>query len=98
MVNVRHFISFGSKCYIKREDKKIRKFYSQVDEGIFIGYSSKRKYYKCYNLRLDKVLIESINVKIDELKLTSSREDSEESDDEEEEGSNQKEVKKINVE
>ena len=49
----------GSKCYIKREDKKIGKFDSQVNEGIFVGYSSKRKAYKCYNLRLDKV-IESI--------------------------------------
>ena len=48
-------------------------------------------------MRLDKV-IESINVKIDEGRLTSSREDSEESDNEEEEGSNQKDVKKIKVE
>ena len=46
--SVRHFRIFGSKCYIKREDKKIGKFDSQVDEGIFVGYSSKRKAYKCY--------------------------------------------------
>ena len=65
--------------------------------GIFVGYSSKRKAYKCYNLRLDKV-IERINVKIDEGRLTSSREDSKESDDEEEEGSKKKGVKKIKVE
>ena len=82
--NIRHFRIFGSKCYIKREDKKIGKFDSRVDEGIFVGYSSKRKAYKCYNLRLNK-LIENINVKIDETRLTSSREDSEESDDEENE-------------
>ena len=43
-------------------------------------------------------MIESINVKIDEGRLTSPREDSEESDDEKEEGSNQKNVKKIKVE
>ena len=73
---VQHFRIFGSKCYIKRDDKKIGKFDSRVDEGIFVGYSSKRKAYKCYNLRLDKV-IESINVKIVEGRLTSSREDSE---------------------
>ena len=54
--NVRHFRIFGSKCYIKREDKNIGKFDSQVDEGIFVGYSSKRKAYKCYNLRLDKMI------------------------------------------
>ena len=72
--NVRHFENFGSKCYIKREDKKIGKFDSRVDEGIFD--SSKRKAYECCNLRLEKV-IKSINVKIDEGRLTSSREDSE---------------------
>ena len=43
-------------------------------------------------------MIESINVKIDEGRLTSSREDSEESDDEEEEGSKKKDMKKIKVE
>ena len=33
--NVKHFRVFGSKCYIKREDDKIEKFYSRVDKGIF---------------------------------------------------------------
>jgi hypothetical protein len=60
--NVKHFRVFGSKCYIKREDKKIGKFDSRVDEGIFVGYSCKIKAYKCYNLRLNKI-VESINVK-----------------------------------
>ena len=87
----------AGKCYIKREDKKIVKFGSRVDEGIFVGYSSKKKTYKCYNLRLDKV-IESINVKIDEGRLTSSREGSKESDNEEEEVFDQKEMKKIKME
>ena len=95
--NVRHFIIFGSKCYIKREDEKTGKFDSQVDEGIFVGYSSKRKAYRCYNFRLDKV-IESINVKIDEGKLKSSREDSKELDDEENEVSDKKEMKEIKME
>ena len=63
--NVKHFRIFGSRCYIKRDDEKIGKFDSQVGEGIFVGYSSKRKAYKCYNLRLGKV-VETINVKIDE--------------------------------
>ena len=57
--------SFGSKCYIKREDGRMGKFDSRVDKGILIGYSSTRKAYKCYNLRLNKV-VESINVTIDE--------------------------------
>ena len=46
---------------------------------------------------LEKV-IESINVKIYEGRLTSSREDSKESDNEEEEGSKKKSQKKIKVE
>ena len=36
-----------------------------MDEGILFGYSSKSKAYKCYNLRLNKI-VESINVKIDD--------------------------------
>jgi len=63
--NVKHFRIFGRKCYIKRDDGNIKKFDSYVDEGILVGYSSKRKEYKCYNLKLGKV-VETINVKIDE--------------------------------
>jgi hypothetical protein len=37
-----------------------------VDKGVLGGYSSTRKSYKCYNLRLNKV-VESINVTIDEI-------------------------------
>ena len=44
--NIRRFRIFGRKCYIKREDKKIENFDSQIDEGIFVGYSSKRNAYK----------------------------------------------------
>jgi hypothetical protein len=62
---VKHFTVFGSKCYIKREDGRMRKFESCVDKGVLICHSSKRKAYKCYNLRLNKVL-ERINVTIDE--------------------------------
>jgi hypothetical protein len=60
-VNVKHFRVFGSKCYIKREDGRIGKFDSRVGKGIFFGYSSTRKTYKCFNIRLKKVL-ESVNV------------------------------------
>jgi hypothetical protein len=41
------------------------KFDTRVDKGILVGYSSTRKAYKCYNLRLNEV-VESINVTIDE--------------------------------
>jgi hypothetical protein len=62
---LKHFRVFGSKCYIKREDGRMGKFDSRLDKGVLVGYSSTRKEYKCYNLRLNKV-VESINVTIDE--------------------------------
>jgi hypothetical protein len=63
--NVKHFRVFGRKCYIKKKDGRMGKFDSRVDKGVLVGYSSTRKAYKCYNLRLNKV-VESINVTIDE--------------------------------
>jgi hypothetical protein len=48
--NVKHFRVFKRKCYIKREDGRIGKFYSRVDKDILVGYSRKRKAYKCFNL------------------------------------------------
>jgi hypothetical protein len=32
------------------------KFDSDVDKGILVGYSSTRKAYKCFNLRLNRVV------------------------------------------
>ena len=61
--NVNHFIFFGNKCYIKRDDGKMGKFDSRVDKGLLVGYSSTWKTYKCYNLRLNKV-VESINMQL----------------------------------
>jgi hypothetical protein len=63
--NVKHFKVFGSKCCIKREYGRMGKFDSCLDKGLIVGYSSTRKGYKCYDLRLNKV-VESINVTIDE--------------------------------
>ena len=57
--NVKHFRVFGS-------NGRMGKFDSRVDKGILVGYSSTRKSYKCYNLRLNKV-VENINVTIDEI-------------------------------
>jgi hypothetical protein len=72
--NVKHFKVFGSKCYIKREDGIMGKFDSRVDKGILVVYSSTRKAYKCYNLRLNKV-VERINVTIDETGRSKSKEE-----------------------
>ena len=62
--SVKYFRIFGSKCYIKRDDD-IGKFDPRSDEGIFVGYSLKRKAYRCYNKRT-KTIVESTNVKFDE--------------------------------
>jgi hypothetical protein len=62
--SVKYFKVFGSKCYIKRLDENLRKFDARFDEGIFLGYASTKKAYRCYNVRLHKI-VESANVKVD---------------------------------
>ena len=62
---MKYFRVFGSKCYIRREDKNLGKFDSRCDEGIFLGYSIKSKAYKCFNKRTCTIF-ESINVRVDE--------------------------------
>jgi hypothetical protein len=74
--NINHFRVFGRKYYIKREDGGMGKFDSHVDKGVLVGYSSTRKAYKCYNLRLNKV-VESINITIDETDRPESKEENE---------------------
>jgi hypothetical protein len=54
------------------------KFDSHVEKGVLVGYSSTRKAYKCYNMRLNKV-VESINVTIDEIGGQESKEEENES-------------------
>jgi hypothetical protein len=76
--NVKHFRIFGSKSYIKREYGRMRKFDSCVDKGLLFGYSNTIKEYKCYNLRLNKV-VESINVTIDEIGRQELKEEENES-------------------
>jgi transposase InsO family protein len=72
--NLKHFRVFGGKCYIKREDGRMGKFDSRVDNRILVGYSSTRKAYKCYNQRINKV-VESINITIDEIGRPESKEE-----------------------
>jgi hypothetical protein len=63
--SIKHFRIFRRICYIKRDDENLGKFESRADEGIFLGYSSRRKKYICYNERMKKI-VESVNVIIDE--------------------------------
>lgn len=62
--DVSYFKIFGSKCFIKRCDY-ISKFEAKSDEGIFLGYSTKCKAYKCFNNRTQRI-IESVDVRVDE--------------------------------
>ena len=85
--SVKYFKVFGRKCYIKNLHKDLGKFDARSDEGIFLGYASNKKAYRCYNLRLHKI-VESADVKIDDLKTQKikhqkSTSDSESEDDEE---------------
>jgi hypothetical protein len=82
LTNVNHFRVLGSKCYIKREDNKVGKFDSCVDEGILVGYSRKRKAYKCYNLRLNKI-VESINGKFNGTNVLKTKKESKNSKEQE---------------
>jgi hypothetical protein len=56
---------FGRKCYIKRDDENLWKFDARCDEGIFLGYATKRKAYRCFNKILRKI-VASANLKVDE--------------------------------
>ena len=62
--NVSYLKVFGSKCYILKDSRKC-KLYVKGDKGIFLGYSNKRKTYKCLNMSTHKI-IESAHVRIDE--------------------------------
>ena len=64
LTNLKNFIVFKRKCYLKREDNKIGKLEPLFDEGIFFGYLGNRKGYVCYKLIIKRI-VESINLKND---------------------------------
>jgi transposase InsO family protein len=64
--SVKYFKFFGSKCYIKILDESLEKFDARSDEGIFVGYASNKKAYRCYNLSSHNIF-ESADVKVDDL-------------------------------
>jgi hypothetical protein len=63
--SIKHFKVFGSKCYIKNNDENIGIYDDRDDEGIFLGYDTNSKGYRCYNKRLHK-LVDCIDIKVDE--------------------------------
>lgn len=63
--SIKQFKIFGRKFYMKINDDNLSKFDSKEDGGIFLGYSSKMKSYKCYNKRIRKIM-ECVDVRVDE--------------------------------
>jgi hypothetical protein len=93
--SVKYFKVFGSKCYIKRLDENLKKIDARSDEGIFLGYDSTKKEYRCYNLRLHKIF-ESVDVKVYDIKTIRIKNqetilDSEDEDDDESVGTQEEE-------
>jgi hypothetical protein len=87
--------SLGAQCYIKNNDENLGKYDDRADEGIFLGYATNSKGYRCYNKRLHK-LVDCIDVKVDEgipvrevSSDESTTEDTDEDEDEQVQGSEQ---------
>jgi hypothetical protein len=94
--SLKYFKVFGSKCYIKRLDENLEKIDARFDEGIFLGYASTKKSYRCYNIRLNKI-VQSVDVKVYDLKTISIKHqetiiDNEYEDDDESVGTQEEEV------
>ena len=62
--NVKYFKVLGRKCYILK-DFRNGKLDEKSEEGVFLGYSTRSKAYKCLNTNINKV-VESENVNFDE--------------------------------
>lgn len=63
--SIKYFKVFGSKYFNRRNEDELGSFDARCDEGIFLGYSTHNKEYKCFNKCIQKV-IESVNVRVDE--------------------------------
>jgi transposase InsO family protein len=63
--SIKHFKVFGSKCYIKNNNENLGKYDDRADEGIFLGYATNSKGYRCFNKILYK-LVDCIDLKVDE--------------------------------
>ena len=63
---MKYFRVFRSKCYILKDRENLGKFDAKSDEGIFLGYSTTNRAYRVFNKRT-KTVMESINVKIDDV-------------------------------
>jgi hypothetical protein len=51
---VSHFHVFGCTCFILKKGKKLDKFEARSVDGIFFGYASQSRAYRCSILKLTK--------------------------------------------
>ena len=63
--SAKHLKIFGSICYVHVPSIKRSKFDEKAELGIFIGYASKAKGCRVYNLQTKKIMV-SRDVKVDE--------------------------------
>lgn len=61
----KHLKVFGSVFYVHIPSQKRSKLDEKSEKGIFIGYDSKSKGYRIYNLNTEKVIV-SRDVEVDE--------------------------------
>ncbi|GKE39856.1 putative ribonuclease H-like domain-containing protein, partial [Tanacetum coccineum] len=62
---------FGALCYPNNDSENLGKLQAKADIGIFIGYAPKKKAYRIYNRRTQKI-IETIHVDFDKLTAMAS--------------------------
>ncbi|GJX67763.1 retrovirus-related pol polyprotein from transposon TNT 1-94 [Tanacetum coccineum] len=72
--NVEYFHVFGSLCYPTNDRDDLGKMKPKADIGVFIGYSETSRGFRIYNRRTKKIM-ETINVKFDELTGMASEHD-----------------------
>ncbi|GKA85645.1 retrovirus-related pol polyprotein from transposon TNT 1-94, partial [Tanacetum coccineum] len=64
-------VATASLCYPNNDSEDLGKLQAKADIGIFIGYAPKKKAYRIYNRRTQKI-IETIHVDFDELTAMAS--------------------------
>ena len=62
---MKYFKFFGSRYYIIKDNRN-GKLDAKSEEGISLGYSTKRKAYKCLNSYTNKI-VENANIRVDDM-------------------------------
>ncbi|GKB71516.1 retrovirus-related pol polyprotein from transposon TNT 1-94 [Tanacetum coccineum] len=73
-LNVEYFHVFGLLCYPTNDQDDLGKMKPKADIGVFIGYSETSRGFQIYNRRTKRIM-ETINVKFDELTTMASEHD-----------------------